>query len=341
MLVPYEVMEFLLDSVAVRLIYTDKDLDDQLDLIFRDWPSGRVGGSHYHPTADNYISDTIVLFSLEVLNQQPEVPCGIPFFQEATQTTVDASGKVSLYKDHNGLIIYFDDGVRIHLPPLERLDKDEVHLHAVLSRRLLLAGRLEDVLFAGLAPLLRRHGYSLLHGFSAATPKGATLIIGPSGSGKTTVGLGLTVAGWGYLANDVVLLKRENDGIYALPVPGAIGLTARTFELLPELQLTLKREHSLDFLGKKYFPVVDLVRGWSMAARINLICMPDVSPELPTQLTNSNKAIALARLLESSLDRWDTANFEDQIDLLKDLVGQAQVYVLKSGTQINKWSELL
>jgi serine kinase of HPr protein (carbohydrate metabolism regulator) len=56
-------------------------------------------------------------------------------------------------------------------------------------------GRFEDVTFTSLAPLLRRHGYYLLHAFAAVKEGHAILLVGPSGSGKTTTGLHLLEAG--------------------------------------------------------------------------------------------------------------------------------------------------
>lgn len=334
-------MEFLLDSIPVRLVYTDPDISAILDLLFRGWPVVWNRSHSCYSEPKNHPKPASVCFYLEIQDQPPEKPAGRPRFQDVIHTLIETKGFLSLYQVQDEIILYFEDGVMVRLPRLEELDSGEIEIHANLSREVLHASRLEDIIFAGLAPFLRRQGYYLVHGFGATSNHGATLIIGPSNSGKTTAGLGLLMAGWGYLANDVVLLKREVDGIYALPTPGAVGMTAMTIRMLPDLQRRMKHNSGQDFFGKVYSAVTDFVTGWSKPARVNMICHPQIRHGQSTELIKANQAMILAWLLESSVDRWDAPELDNHIKFLEELVEQAAVYILESGQQIDAWPALI
>jgi hypothetical protein len=188
---------------------------------------------------------------------------------------------------------------------------------------------------------LRRRGYYLAHAFAAERDGRAILLAGPSGSGKTTAGLSLISAGWRFLANDVVLLRRLGDTVFALPTPGGIGLTAQTIRMIPSLAAQL-RELRLDrFKGKEYLPADEVVSGWGQAAAVATVLFPEITKRDRIQTVPCGKAVTLARLMESSLDRWDEFSLPGHIDLLQILSGQATGYRVYLGRGMSYFPESL
>jgi hypothetical protein len=68
----------------------------------------------------------------------------------------------------------------------------------------------------GLLKLLLSRGFYTLHAASVLNPAGRGLLIsGASGRGKSTLAIGLIRHGWGYLSDDVVLLRLQPHGVEA------------------------------------------------------------------------------------------------------------------------------
>ncbi len=65
---------------------------------------------------------------------------------------------------------------------------------------------------AGLFWALGGEGRHLVHAGAVGDDRGGVLLAGASGSGKTTVALAALVHGFGYLADDYVLLHTDGDG---------------------------------------------------------------------------------------------------------------------------------
>jgi hypothetical protein len=78
-----------------------------------------------------------------------------------------------------------------------------------------------------LMELLERRGLYSLHAACLANDAGSgVLLAGQSGAGKSTLALALARAGFAFLGDDVVFLRREADQIRALGFADAIGLTS-------------------------------------------------------------------------------------------------------------------
>jgi hypothetical protein len=202
-------------------------------------------------------------------------------------------------------------------------------------------GQLEDVTLTSLAPMLRARGYYLLHAFAAARDGEAILLCGRSGSGKTTTGASLLLGGWQYLANDAVLLQRRNGAIFALPSPGTLQVRPQTLFLLP--QLRRRRGRASPTTASYLFPAESLSQhGWAAPAPVRALYFPQICEGAASSILQPlERAIALAYLLEESVDRWDVAALPAHLNLLQALVAQAEAYRLHLGQDVMALPELL
>lgn len=262
----------------------------------------------------------------------PHLPETEPFFQD-THPLRDGTGILSVYRHPGGnVLLHFLDGalVKVPLVPHPAPTADGIVVpHAIEY------GRFEDITFTSLAPLLRRQGYFLVHAFAASKEGRCALIIGPTGSGKTTTGLALVLNGWALLANDIVLLQERNGEIYALPTPGIINIRPPTVSLLPQLHPILARHKPV--IGRYNLSGDDMVNGrWSPPCPITHLYFPFVEKRPHTTLHHQNRAVALARLMSESMDRWDEKTLPHHATFLQKLVRQATAYALHAGQDMGQ-----
>lgn len=173
-----------------------------------------------------------------------------------------------------------------------------------------------------------------MHGFAAASPdhQQTILLVGRSGSGKTTTGLVLLQAGWHYLSNDVVLLQATPDGVVALPTPGdVITVRPKTLGLLPGLRPHLSPSET----HKGQIRVRTIAAGWAEPGRVTGVYFPRVEGGRTT-LHPLSKAIAWGKLMEESVDRWDTAALPAHLELLRQLTQQAWLFDLRLGPDVGE-----
>jgi hypothetical protein len=92
-----------------------------------------------------------------------------------------------------------------------------------------------DLLLAPLMEMLKRRGYYGLHAAAVTKDGAGYLLPGGAGSGKTTLALGLIKQGFAYLADDKLLLRREDDAILALAFTRHFNIDPQISHYYPEL----------------------------------------------------------------------------------------------------------
>lgn len=267
-----------------------------------------------------------IALTLERAERLPPLPDLAPVF-------ADERGIVDVYLEGDETLLHFHGGalVRLHGDQAEG-----VVLDAALGN-----GQLEDVTLTSLAPALRARGHYLLHAFAATRDGAAVLICGQSGSGKTTSGASLLLGGWQFLANDAVLLQQREGAVYALPTPGFLQVRPPTLFLLPALRR--RRGYAHAATASYIFPAPSVSEGgWGEPAPVRALYFPHICREAETGHTQPlEQAVALARLVEESVDRWDTGALAAHLSLLQALVAQADSYRLQLGADVSDLPQLL
>ena len=270
-----------------------------------------------------------ISLELALVRALPSLPAGRPIFTDDRPAAGGAG--LGVYRDEGQVVwLHYPDEALVKVSPGSEPGAPGIATGTV-TPGILSSGRLEDLTFTALAPLLRRRGYYLIHAFAAARDGRAALIVGPSCSGKTTTGLSLLLDGWHLLGNDVVLLREGPDGIYALPTPGTIHVRPPTFDLLPQIR-SLPGGASIPPL--LCLPVQKIASHRQMAPLVTAVYFPRIVSQFDPKRQRLNSAIGLARLLEASIDRWDEVALAAHVDLLARLSTQAIAYQLHLGTNV-------
>jgi hypothetical protein len=318
----------VLGDELISFKFDDKQAEQQFGLLFCDWPKVFRGS----PPSEYCAAERRPL-SLSV--QAPDAPDPAP--DSSRLIFADQSSRTTVLQDDRYWYIYsgVDAVARI---PFRPAAEEGTRITVQIARSALSAGRLEDILFSSLAPVLRRRGLFMIHAFAAEKDDGATLLVGESGCGKTTTGLRLILDGWHYLANDVVLLRKKEGSVFALPTPGGIGLDAHSLGLLSGLT---SPADSAANASKDYYPATELVAGWGVGTHVSRILFPRVEAESDMDLRPMNHSMTLARLMEASVDRWDTTSLNDHLNILELLSRQAEGFELKLGRELQSLPGLL
>jgi hypothetical protein len=157
------------------------------------------------------------------------------------QSPAPDAGMRSVYESENGDAWYDDGGDRLLVRytgagyavclPRERrallsVDRSATNAAWIATRPLFTLT---------LAELLKREGMFFLHAAGVTTDAGGILLPGSSGSGKSTLAVALARAGFGFLGDDTVFLRRENGDLSVLPFPDQIDLSETSLDLLGSL----------------------------------------------------------------------------------------------------------
>lgn len=293
-------MRLSLHNLLIRLQTNTPQIEQQLRAILAGWPT------------DGAAAAANITVKLQLVETLPPLPAPAPIFTDGSDRILHV-----YQTDDSAAWLHFLDGGLVRVPLT-----DETVVEGMVTAGLLgVNGRLEDVLYTSLAPLLRRRGLFMVHTFAASKNGRCVMLVGPSQCGKTTTGLSLLLYGWELLANDVVLLHQQGDGVYALPTPGTLGIRPRTFSLLPELH---------EKLGG--------INGrWADPSPVTALLFPQIvaGGVEKTAVLPHNRAIALTQLMAESMDRWDAPTFTPHLTLLQQLCQQARIYQLHLGRDVD------
>ena len=315
-------MQFALHKLSLHLQSNDTPIQAGWQQIFAGWPES--------------VSEPDITLQLSLVDELPPLPPQEPFFTDEQNQPYNAR-ILSVYDGGNDqVLLHFLDGALLNVP----LTREKNCIKGTITKRGLGNGRLEDVIFTGIAPFLRRHGYFLVHAFAASHEGQGVLISGASHSGKTTTGLNLLLAGWQLLANDVVLLEKRTDGVYALPLPGIVGIRPPSLTILPDL---------IDLIGKTPLQnnMYELTSEQASNGRyappvpIKAIYFPHIEDRPDNALQPLSRAICLARLMAESVDQWDSNMLIPHMELLQDLSQQAKPFTLHLGRDVTQIPRLL
>lgn len=315
---------FRLGNVDVWLLSNSPEINNRWQQILGPWAEHQ---SRQH-------SGPVLTLRLDLDSTLPSLPQGPPIFR-------DHRGIIDVYSvTKERFLLHFQAGglMEVDVTP------GAMAVEGTITPRIFAENRLEDVTFTSLAAPLRRFSHYLLHAAGASNGDNTVLFTGASHSGKTTTSLALMLAGWKYVANDLVLLVPHQDNVQALPTPSELTVRKKTLELLPELREYQRSQRYGSSVNKANATVCTLNLAkiaWARGGPVTTICFPRVTRGPQSHLKEIPAAVGLARLMEESVDRWDRELLDDHVDLLTALCRQCHHYELQLSEDVGRLPELL
>lgn len=198
---------------------------------------------------------------------------------------------------------------------------------------------LAGVVSCAVSTALRRCGVFELHSGGVCEPSGGrgALIIGASGSGKSTTTLRLAASGWGYLSDDVMLLKESAEGVEARGLRRDFALTEETLGASGINHSRPASSDRNDFdVNKRRLPPEELFPFGHVES-----CLPAalffnvITNETASRVEEISAAEAMPRLIRmcpwASYDRYSAG---EHLRVLARLAKQSRAFVLQAGRDL-------
>jgi hypothetical protein len=194
-----------------------------------------------------------------------------------------------------------------------------------------------DVVTRAALALLRYARRYVLHAACAARTDGeGCLLVAPSGCGKSTLALGLAVAGWHHVADDLVLLGRPDKPLRVRRISQTLAVDPATAALflpfLPALCVSAAPGHDK--------ARVDAGVLFPERLRIScspiLICFPEIADAQASTLQRLEAAEVVVRLARqvNVIPGMEPAIAADQLETCRRLAEQCAGYRLLAGRDL-------
>jgi hypothetical protein len=185
-----------------------------------------------------------------------------------------------------------------------------------------------------LGELLASFGFEPCHAAAITVPgndQQGALILGESGSGKTTLSLGCACLGYGFLGDDLVMLRQEdsNKPVNAYALLSEVSVRSGTLDLWP--QLSFLRAYPADSRDKRSSTIEEIRAGATrLCVPVHLLLFPALTTAQSSIITPLKKAATLQALIHYcfSKDMMHSTSQKRLFTLLAALVEQTQGYHL-------------
>jgi hypothetical protein len=193
----------------------------------------------------------------------------------------------------------------------------------------------------GLLKLLRSTGMYSLHAAGLVPPhhddSRGWLIVARCGGGKSTLTLGLVMAGWRFLSDDAVLLRRSPAGIEALALRTGFYVNSGEELHYPGITATSAVPDQSGGMRRRLEVRTALPAQYVPSCRPEILLFSHIGPDRETFVAPLPRERTLPLLLEAGgpqlLDRRDSAG---QLAVIVDLARQARSYEVSAGPDLKR-----
>ena len=306
----------MLFSVAGRAILVKAHDDwssEAVSQIFAGW------FIHSLPDQPGLIPDATVAIHCGV--SPPAPPDGL--------TSFDITNDGTCFTDHKTYYARFGESLVIFGPG----STDEVNLW--VDQQYDFASTVTvQLLSHALSPALRRCGVFEIHS-GAVIPVGhedAIMIAGPSGSGKSTLTSKLAQCGWGYVSDDIVLLRDIEQRLEISAFRRFFALTGKTIAAagLPQKQSSSSVLAKVRVQPEEHFEHAPVERATPAS-----ILFPTITHDERTRIVSLTSAEAMSRLLRlCPWSSFDHPTSKEHLRMLGKLANTTNAFDLFAGQDV-------
>jgi len=290
---------------------------------FDDWSNQAVSqvfaGWFLNSVSDDTVSQADATLRIRCGVSPPAVPAGLASFEIAHGGTCHTDNQL-YYLDFDGSLVVFgeDNSTEINLWVKEPYE--------------FISPRVSQLLSHALSPALRRSHIFEIHSAGVVPPNCnfAVMIAGPSGSGKSTLTSLLASCGWGYLSDDILLLREVGQRIEAQAFRRFFALTADTIAAT-----RIEPSGSTQSGKQRVKPDDHFASGQLQAAIPGIIVFTSVTRGAVSQIIPLASRESMARLLR--LCPWasyDKPTSIEHLRLLGQLANSTAAFELRAGADL-------
>lgn len=266
------------------------------------------------------------IIRIESALSQPQTPPGFLRFELPGDGSCDTDGATIYIRFGDSLVLLEGDGsacVRVWFDGLREIGSPT----------------LTSVVSYAVSAALRRSGLVELHSGGVCDPAGGkgALIVGASGSGKSTLTLQLAASGWGYLSDDVLLLREGEDRVEAWGLRRDFAVTEETLAAsrLPELRDGTGVGAAYNLYKRRLAPAVLFPARHVESCAPSKLLFPVVTGEPISRVEELTRAEAMARLIRMCpWASYDTCAAEGSLRLLAHLSRQCSAHAIYAGRDL-------
>lgn len=198
---------------------------------------------------------------------------------------------------------------------------------------------MRHVFYMVLGALLHYDGYEIVHAGAIALDSTGVLLIGSPASGKTTLLLTCLYTGMQLLADDIILLAKDNGIVKVYSFPEDIGVRGGTIELLSHY--SFMQELNKDVRHKRFIEVQKYFREQVInSCKISLLLFINEeqrSGEFHAERLSPSRAVSLLMGEYISQQVAQEGQGNEMFNIFSDMVTQAQSYriSLTADVQVN------
>ncbi len=191
----------------------------------------------------------------------------------------------------------------------------------------------------GLQAALRRAGVFDVHAAGAVEPasQAGALFVGASGSGKTTLTLLLTEAGWLYLSDDMVVLRKTPDALEAegLRRLFAVADTSVVGSSRTKLNAAMGSPVASDPSKRRLEPEAVFPQSRAISCRPRVLFFPRVVATAETSVKEISSREAMQQLVRHCpWATYDTYSAPNYLRVLARLANQCRAFELAAGRDL-------
>ena len=244
-------------------------------------------------------------------------------------------GETYYFEDTDVVYLSVGDGLRaVYEPQLNHVTVSSVESN---PRNLFMASHL--VLTILLVEILKRRSRYSLHAAGFSEKGQAILIVGSSGAGKSTLAIALVRAGFDYLAEDMVFLSRNANGLSVQGLAEDIDVSDQTIRFFPELSGLLQSPRA-DGFPKRQVCVEQVYSARVVReSRPAAVVFPHISQNPTSTITPIESDEALLEIIPNVMLTQPRA-CQAHLAALADLVKQTRCYRLDTGRDFDRIPKL-
>lgn len=190
-----------------------------------------------------------------------------------------------------------------------------------------------------ISQIVRTENSALVHSAAVGIDNNGVLICAIGGSGKTTLAVSCLLEGFQYVADDYLVLSRNNDDLYASPIYSMIALIPHIFKQMPDL----KTEFMCDNYNNTKYLLNTSYYDDKLARKlpVKAIVFPNIKDIKEPTIEKTDRNRAVTQMVYSTASQMGNDDDKTYMKLLISLIKDLNFYQINLSPNLSKNVQIL